>query len=169
MKTLVTGLFLLGLTITLYAQDPKPIELEEVVLVNTNYKYLNSTDAEDLPIPVNELQIQAATFDIKTLDIYADEYDYYEVYFIIPEGKILATYDNVGNIMRTIERYSDVKLPKPIQQSVAKRFPSWQVTKDIYLVQYREDGGDAKKVYKLTLVNGDKRIKVKLNDQGTFI
>lgn len=168
MKNLIISFLLIGLTSQLYAQDPDVVVLEEVIIVNTNYKYLNSTDAEDLPMAVNELQLKAASFDIKTLDIYTDEYDYYDVYFIIPEGKILATYDNKGNILRTAERYKDVYLPKQIRWSVEKRFPNWTITKDLYLVQYHE-GDDTKKIYKLTLNNGDRRIKVKLDDEGKFL
>lgn len=166
MKKIIIGLFVFGLTIQAYAQDP--IALEEVVLVNTNYKYLNSTDAEDLPLKVDQLELKAANFDIKTLDIYQDEYDLYDVFFIIPDGKILATYDNEGNILRTAERYKDLALPKPVRTAIVKRFPNWGVTKDIYLVNYSESKG-SKQVYKVTLKNGDQRIKVKLDEEGNFL
>ncbi|PWK20701.1 nicotinate-nucleotide adenylyltransferase [Xanthomarina spongicola] len=166
MKKIIIGLFIFGLTTQLFAQDP--IQLDEVILVNTNYKYLSSTNATDLPIEVDRLQVQAGTFDIKTMDIYEDEYDFYDVYFIIPEGKILATYDNEGNILRTAEKYKNLDLPKPILQSIEKRFPNWNVTKDVYLVKYRESEG-SKFTYKITLENGNKRIKVKLDEQGKFL
>lgn len=166
MKKIISGLFIFGLTTQLFAQDP--IQLDEVILVNTNYKYLSSTNAKDLPIEVDRLQVQAGTFDIKTMDIYEDEYDFYDVYFIIPEGKILATYDKEGNILRTAEKYKNLDLPKPILQSIEKRFPNWNVTKDVYLVKYRESEG-SKLTYKITLENGNKRIKVKLDEQGKFL
>ena len=167
MKKVIFSLFILGLTIQLYAQEPTITELEEVVLVN-NYKYLSGTDASDMPVEANQLQIKAANFDIKTLDIYTDEYDYYDVYFIIPDGKILATYDSNGVILRTAEKYKDTDLPKPILISVLKRFPNWNITKDVYLVKYNE-GETAKKKYKITLTNGDKRIKIKLDAEGNFL
>ncbi|WAC02777.1 nicotinate-nucleotide adenylyltransferase [Lacinutrix neustonica] len=167
MKKIIIGLFVFGLTSQLFAQDPVE-QLEEVVLVNTNYKYLRSTDADDLPIEVDQLQIKAANFDIKTLDIYQDEYDLYDVYFIIPDGRITATYDNDGNILRTAEKYKDLELPQPVLFSVAKRFPNWAITKDVYLVNYKESE-KSKKMYKITLQNGEKRIKVKLDDKGNFL
>ena len=168
MKKVIFGLFIFGLTMQLYAQEPTITELEEVVLVNTNYKYINGTDAEDLAIPVEELELKAANFDIKTLDVYTDEYDFYDVYFIIPEGKILATYDNDGNILRTAEKFKDIDLPISVVKAVFKRFPKWDITKDVYLVNYKE-GKIAKKKYKLTLINGDKRIKVKVDAEGHFL
>ncbi|QXP58353.1 nicotinate-nucleotide adenylyltransferase [Olleya sp. HaHaR_3_96] len=167
MKKVMIGLFVFGLTIQMYGQDPTPIELDEVVLVN-NYKYLSSTDAADMPIEADQLQISAANFDVKTLDIYADEYEFYDVYFIIPQGKILATYDSDGKILRTAEKYKDVDLPAPILFSIIKRFPKWGIEKDVYLVNYTEDK-IAKKKYKITLTNGDKRIKVKLDGDGNFL
>ena len=167
MKKLIIGLFVFALTTSLYAQDPKIELLDEVVLVN-NYKYLSSTNASDMPIEADQLQIKAANFDIKTLDIYADEYDYYEVYFIIPEGKILATYDSKGKIIRTAEKYKRIDLPKSVLLSIVKRFPNWSITNEVYLVKYAA-GETAKKKYKLTLINGEKRIKVKVDDEGIFL
>ncbi|WP_028281925.1 hypothetical protein [Olleya marilimosa] len=167
MKKVIIGLFIFGLTFQMYAQDPDPIKLDEVILVH-NYKYLSSTDATDMPIEADQLQIRVANFDIKTLDVYADEYEFYDVYFIIPDGKILATYDSNGKILRTAEKYKDVDLPMPILKSVLKRFPNWDITKDVYLVKYTE-GEEAKKKYKITLTNGDQRIKVKLDAEGNFL
>ncbi|WP_452231643.1 nicotinate-nucleotide adenylyltransferase [Lacinutrix sp. MEBiC02595] len=168
MKKIIMCVLVFGLTFSLYAQDPTLTELDEVVLVNTNYKYISGTDAEDLAVPVEQLELKAANFDIKTLDVYADEYEFYEVYFIIPEGKILATYDSDGNILRTAEKFKDIDLPIPVVKAVLKRFPKWDITSDLYLVKYHE-GDIAKKKYKITLTNGNKRIKVKLDAAGNFL
>ena len=165
MRTFILGFLLVGLTIELYAQQPV-IQLPEVVIVH-NYKYLSTVDSEDLAIPVAELELQVSDFNVKNLDIYSDEYDVYDVYFIIPEGKVLASYDKDGNLLRTAERYKDINLPTPVLESIMKRFPNWTISKNIYLVNYY-DTGKTRKLYKLTLENGDHRIKVKLNDQGLF-
>ena len=164
MKNLIIGLFLLGLTTQIYAQDP--VKLPEVVIVH-NYKYLSSTGSEDLAIPVEKLQLKVSDFNVKELDIYSDEYDLYEVYFIIPEGKVLASYDAESNLLRTAERYKDIYLPSPVKKAIAKRFPNWSISKNIYLVNYHESG-NTRKLYKITLENGSKRIKVKVDDKGDF-
>ncbi|MFD2542276.1 nicotinate-nucleotide adenylyltransferase [Lacinutrix gracilariae] len=168
MKKVIIGLLFFGLTIQLYAQDPAPTMLDEVVLVNTNYKYISSTEGRDLAVPVEQLELKVANFDVKTLDFYTDEYEFYDVYFFIPEGKILATYDGKGTILRTAEKYKGIDLPKAVVHAVSKRFPEWEITKDLYLVNYFESGNSTKR-YKLTLTNGDKRIKVKLDDAGNFL
>lgn len=165
MKKLMFGLFLLGLTTQIFAQDP--IKLPEVFIVH-NYKYLSSINSQDQAIPVTELQLKVSDFNVKDLDIYADEYDLYDVYFIIPEGKILASYDKDSNLLRTAERYKDIKLPLTISKAISKRFPNWYISKNIYLVNYYESE-NIRKVYKITLKNGDQRIRVKVDDIGSFL
>ena len=78
MKKLIIGLFLLGLTTQIYAQDP--IKLPEVTIVH-NYKYLSSVDSEDLAIPVEKLELKVSDFNVKELDVYSDENELYDVYF----------------------------------------------------------------------------------------
>lgn len=168
MKKLLIGLFAVGLVTQQYAQNLQTEQLNEVFIVATNYKYLDKTSAEDVAVPVKELQRIAATYDVKSLDIYADDYDYYEVSFVIPEGKILASYDRDGKILRTAEKFKQVDLPIPVLKSVIKRFPNWSITKNIYRVFYHETDG-VKKRYKLTLKNGDQRMKVKIDDTGIFL
>ena len=47
------------------------------------------------------------------------------------------------------------------------RFPNWTVASDVYRVTYTEQKG-AKKVYQLKLENGDKIMKIKMNEDGEF-
>ncbi len=167
MKKLILGLLVFGLTIPSFAQDIE--HLAEVWIIATNYKYLSQTDAEDEALPVELLQRKVATYDIKNSDIYNDEYDHYEVAFYIPKGKILAAYDKDGKVLRTVEKFKDVKLPAAVSRSISKRFPGWTVTKDAYLVNYHDKKGVTKKMYKLRLENGNKLIRVKTDDEGNFL
>ena len=167
MKNLILGLFLLGLTTHIYAQKPiKTEQLPEVYVVH-NYKYLSSIDSEDGAIPVENLQLKASDFNIKDLDVYSEENDLYDVYFFIPEGKILASYNDKGELLSTAERYKNTKLPNQVSKAIKERFPNWSVSKNVYLVSYRETG-HLKKLYKVTLENGSKRIKIKVDDLGNF-
>lgn len=168
MRKLLIGLLVLGLTTQAFAQITKTEKLSEVVIVATNYKYLNQVGQDEVAIPVKMLQRKVATYDIKTSDFYDDEYDFYSVNFFIPEGKVLAAYDKDGKIIRTVEKYKDIALPKHVVNSVVKRFPGWTIAKDAYLVNYHNEKGVTKK-YKLTLENGDKRMKVKTDAEGNFL
>lgn len=165
MKKLIIGLFILGLTTPIYAQDP--IQLPTVVIVH-NYKYLDATGSKDMAIDVAQLELKVSDFNVKELDVYSEDNDYYDVYFIIPKGKILATYDDKSNLLRTAERFKNIDLPNPVKQSIAERFPQWEISKNVYLVNYYEPD-HVKKLYKITLENGDKRIRIKVDDHGDFM
>lgn len=156
--------FVLGFGVQALAQEVLP----EITVKAVRYKYLSAVDQKELAQPVRMLQKQAAEYDVKKSDYYEDEYDTYFISFFIPQGEILATYDQDGKLLRTAEKYKNVALPKVVTKAVMDRFPQWIVAEDAYLVNYYEESG-AKKVYKLTLQNGDKRLKVKLNEKGEFI
>ncbi|WP_350285842.1 nicotinate-nucleotide adenylyltransferase [uncultured Croceitalea sp.] len=172
MRKVLLPLVIAALTISTNAQvteKEKTKELSEVVVYATNYKYLQKVrPSQTASIPVTLLERKVAQYDVKATGYYQDEYDVYEVNFYIPEGTILAAYDKDGKLLRTVERFDNVNLPKMVQQAVVDRFPGWQVTKDVYLVDYHEHRGVIKK-YKLKLENGDKIIRVKINADGEFL
>lgn len=169
MKKIVFGLLFLGLTTQAFAQIIKTEKLSEVTVYATNYKYLNNVNTQEVAsIPVEMLQRKVAAYDIKESELYNDEYDIYRVSFFIPDGKILAAYDGEGKLLRTAERFKDINLPTAVKEAVLDRFPGWIITKDIYLVHYHDKKGVSKK-YKLKLENGDKTMRVKLDEKGKFI
>jgi len=168
MKKLLISLFVLGLFTQAYAQITKAEKLSEIVIVATNYKYLNQVDYKEAAVPIELLQRKVATFDLKNSNFYQDDYDSYFVSFYIPEGKILASYDKDGKIIRTVERYKGIALPTSVVKSVTKRFPGWIISKDVYLINYHHEKG-VKKKYKLKLENIDKVLRVKIDAEGTFL
>lgn len=155
MKKFIIGLIAIGLTSQVFAQIPKVEQLSEVVVTAVNYKYLNATDSKEVAIPVKMLERKVAAYDVQDAEFYSDDFDFYTVSFIIPEGKIVAAYNGEGEIMRTIERFEDVKLPTAVRNAVAERFPNWIIVNDVYKVTYTENKG-ANMTYKLKLKNGDK-------------
>lgn len=166
MKKLFLGLFLIGLTTQLNSQV---IELPEVLISPVNYKYLYTVDTEDIDKSVAQLEREVAEFDVTKADYYNDEYDGYNVSFYIPEGYIAAAYDKEGELLRTIERFKNVKLPMAVSTAINERFPKWTVEKDVYKVTYSSKKSSAKKVYKLKLTNGEKTINVKTDEDGNFL
>lgn len=169
MKKLLLSLLCVGLASPLFAQEVKTEELSEVVVYATNYKYLNSLASEEpAAIPVKMLQRKVAAFNLEDSDYYQDDYDYYQIRFYIPDGKILAAYNADGKITRTIEKFENVKLPESVNNAILDRFPGWVVSEDVYLVRYHETKG-VSKTYKVTLVNEDQTLKIKLDDKGNFL
>lgn len=167
MKKLIFGLLIFGFAIQSYAQV-KTEKLSEVVISATNYKYLNEVGLTNASIAVELLESKVASFDLKNSEFYSDDYDLYEINFYIPDGHILAAYNKDGTIIRTVEKFKDVTLPRSIINSVANRFPGWTFKKDVYLVSYHDSKGITKK-YKITLENGDKRMRVKVDEEGNFL
>ena len=169
MKKLLLSLMCIGLITPALSQVIKTEELSEVIVYATNYKYLNSLASEEpAAIPVQMLERKVAAFNVEESDYYRDDYDYYQISFYIPDGKILAAYDKDGKIIRTIEKFKDVKLPESVNNAIVDRFPGWVVSEDYYLVRYHETKG-VSKMYKMTLVNGEKKIRVKLDEKGNFL
>ncbi|MDZ7612626.1 MAG: nicotinate-nucleotide adenylyltransferase [Flavobacteriaceae bacterium] len=168
MKKLILGLFIWGLTTPIFAQVVEGGTLGEVDLTAVNYKYLAAAGTKNAALPVGYLQKHIAEYDVKESEFYTDDYDSYKVTFFIPDGQAVAAYDKNGNILRTIEKYKDVTLPRPVLESVAKQYPKWSIYKDVYGITYHQDKG-AKKTYKLTLLNKDKKIKVKMDENGNFL
>ena len=106
MKKVIFGLLALGLNTQLSAQIIKTEELSEVIVMAMNYKYLNDVKTGEVAsIPVEMLERKVAAFDVKNSDFYQDDYDLYNITFFIPEGKILAAYDQEGKLIRTAEKY----------------------------------------------------------------
>jgi hypothetical protein len=58
-------------------------------------------------------------------------------------------------------------LPSAVTNSVTNRFPNWKISNDVYQATYYDEKGSDKK-YKLQLENGNKRMKVKVNEKGEF-
>ena len=168
MKKFIVGLLVLGLTSQVFAQVTEVEQLSEVVVTAVNYKYLNAVDNSEAAIPVQMLERKVAAYNVQEQEYYIDDYDYYTVSFFIPDGKIVAVYDADGKVMRTIEKFQDIKLPTAINKALAERFPNWEVVSDVYRVTYSDKKG-AKKSYKLKLKNGDQVMRIKMTDEGEFL
>ena len=170
MKKLVIVLILMGLTSEVFAQQKTEV-LDEIKLLGINYKYLNALGNEDVAHPVKLLEQKVATFDLKSLAIYEDgeDKDYY-VTFNIPQGRILAAYDNKGEIIYTAEKFTDIRLPLVVSNAIVEKYPGWKITGDIYMVKYRENSNSKiKKTYKLFIEKNEKFTRVKTDQNGNFI
>lgn len=165
MKKLILGLLFFGFTAHMFAQV---ITLSEVRIA-VNYKYLDAVDNMEAAIPVQMLEDKVGLYDIRKSELYSDEYDTYTISFYIPDGKIVAVFDQNGEILRTIEKFKDVKLPRDVLMAVSKRFPGWSVVSDVYRVNYHAKSEIARKMYKITLKNGDETIKIKTDAEGNFM
>jgi hypothetical protein len=143
--------------------------LPTVTVSSLNYKYLRSVADPNAAQKVNLLERKAATYNVKESEYYDDEFDQYSVTFYLPKGRVLATYDKDGKILRTAERFSNVVLPTSVRTAVTETYPDWAIAKDVYLVNYHASSNHISKVYKIVLENGDKRMRIKTDEKGAFI
>lgn len=162
---LMTFLFMGAITIT-RAQEVKT--LPEITVLARNYKYLRSVNNMDGAEPVKILERKAAIYDVKSSGVYEDDYDSYYISFYLPQGYLLAVYDENGKLLRTAERFRNIALPAAVRNAVAKRYPNWAITEDIYQVKFDNETG-AQMTYKLLLRNGSKRLKVKADEKREFL
>jgi len=165
MKKLIFSLMAFGFVYQMYAQD---IKLPEVIISAVNYKYLNAVSSEDSDPSVTRLEQEVAFYNVKESDLYEDDYDTYMIEFYIPDGRIVAAYNSNGELLRTIEKFKSVKLPKDVRDAVFTRFPNWTLDKDVYYVNY-DVNKDVKKVYKIKLRNGDEVMRIKIDAEGNFM
>ncbi|MCJ7758477.1 MAG: nicotinate-nucleotide adenylyltransferase [Gillisia sp.] len=166
MKKIILGLFVFGLTIQSFAQI---VELPEVEIVAVNYKYLNDVRETDAAQPVQLLQREVAAYDLKSSEYYEDQYEDYFISFYIPQGKILASYDREGNVLRTVEKYENIALPNAVAESVVKNYAGWTIAKNAYLVNYHDKKGVTKKEYKILLEKDSRRMRIKTDEKGNML
>jgi hypothetical protein len=125
MKTLITSLFFLSLTTLLSAQ---------------NETYLEKVLLKKNALQVEQLQIQTANFDITTLSAYEKEAKTtYDVTFKNPKGKIVATYNSRGFIIKTVENHLDVKSPLKVRIEISKKYPGWYAVSNVLKINYSNE------------------------------
>lgn len=165
MKKLFLGLFIFGLTIQINAQT---IELSEVEL-SVNYNYLNATNSKEIAVPVKKLVNEVLAFNEDNTDVYIDDNGEYSVSFYIPEGEIIAAFNKEGKILKTTEKYNNIRLPLEVLQMIANRFPNWAIAGNSYLVSFHCEKGITKKLYKIRLENVDEVLNIKTDEKGVFL
>ncbi|WP_303315233.1 nicotinate-nucleotide adenylyltransferase [Flavivirga abyssicola] len=166
MKKILIGLFIFGVTTQINSQT---IELPNTV-ISVNYKYSDVTDLDHTPKRVKKLENEILSYNHKELSKLYDKIDdIYEISFYLPEGRIIAAYDKTGKIIRTNEKYKNVKLPLAVMQSISKRFPNWGIIEDTYLIKYHYNKDSLTQEYKVKIKNDDKTIMIKTDEKGIFL
>lgn len=177
MKRLVIGLLLFGLfglTYQIHAQGLlvdehlKTEELAEINILALNATYLNKVLDKNAALPVQQLERSAAEYDVTVSNIYSEEFDTYEVNFENSHGRITASYDADGEIMRSYEKFKDVKVPKEVAKSIAKKFPGWHLAKTTYLVNYHQNK-DVVRAYKVYIEKGREHLMIKTDERGNIL
>ena len=165
MKKLIFGLVIFGFTTQMYSQT---IELKEVEVV-ANYNYIEATNTGMEALPVQKIQAVVKDHKAQNVELDSNGDIAYSISFYNGDGKVLADYNTEGEIVRTTEKYKNVRLPLEVLQAISKNYPNWTILEDTYYVSYQHDKGVTKKVYKIKIMNDNKVLNIKTNHSGDFI
>lgn len=160
-------LILLGFTTQIFGQVEET--LPEVEVLGFHFKYINALgDEMDAPAVVKQLHKHVGNYDIMESDVFDMTMDNYEFTFEIPQGRILAGYDKDGNLLWTVEKFTDIKLPNNIIKTVALDYPGWTFDKTFYTIRYNENSGATKK-YKVLISKDGKKKRINLSPEGDVL
>lgn len=174
MKTMLIGLSFLGLTSLSNAQNPAVnvghVQLDKVVVSSVkNARYYNSVYSPHASVFVNQLESEAGKYDIKKSALFAgNTYNEYTVMFKNSHGKIIAMFDENGELYKSVERFEDVLLPERVRTTLLENYPDWMLRETVYRVNYFK-GKDVKKIYKVEIYKGDDKIDLKINSEGVIL
>lgn len=167
MKKLITGLILLGLTMSAFAQV-RTEKLSEVEVLGVNFAYISKLNVDEPSLPVKTLHEKVAAYDLFNNGTYNPEYDAHYISFFIPEGYILASYNNDGELISTAEKFKDVQLPDHVKDVVMMQYPGWVIESDVYNIKYHFKTGIDRK-YRITIANNGKKKVLKIDAEGVFL
>ncbi|MCK0145592.1 hypothetical protein MWU78_08060 [Arenibacter sp. F26102] len=152
-----------------HSQHMRTVSLEGATIsASLNHTYRNLVISESTPAYVQNLQTEAATYDIKKDPIYDKDITTYQVLFTIKNGEIFATYDKDGNVLSTWEKFKNITPPQTVRNSIYLKYPNWTFDKDLYKVSYYQGKG-ATKIYQLKLRKGNVKKNLKVNADGKFL
>lgn len=167
MKKCILGLFILGLTNLICAQNDLAMVTTNANEVNNkslktlavhNSQYLNSSNlnVQNLAFCIKKLQKIAADYDIKNDAVYSKNKTItYDVVFENNANYIKAVYDYNGIILSSEEYYEDVRVPYALTNELAKEYPGWSFDKSNCTILYSKDG-IARSTYNIELKKGNK-------------
>jgi len=158
-----TLLWLAGIlgVLNVHAQSD-PFELIEVTVRPLNISYVHAVIDERMPETILELENMAARYNITESPVYDGKLDAYEVTFSQNNGSIIATYDQNGKIIHSIERFKDITLPAFIRNKIYENNLGWTIHSDMYLVSYNCNDR-IKKMCKVQLRKDGKRKNIKIS------
>ena len=129
MKKLVVGILLFCIASMGYSQEDKRI-IEEVVLTGitispiVNNEYLQKVQNGFTPLPAKKLENVVARYNVKNSEVYKPKTDAYIVEFKQKGGRVIAIFNEDGNIVKAHELYENVRLPGHVMVNISRSHPN---------------------------------------------
>jgi hypothetical protein len=140
-------------------------ELPAVVIKNAGDDFSVYLPDKNPDQRVRKLQDKFIGYDLGKME---DGNHEYLVLFEGNEASLAATYNEKGKLIRVVEKYQNVKLPRAVIFSVYKSYPDWTIVQDKFLYT-QKDGDIIKKQYNLTLKKGKQTKKVVVKPNGDLL
>ncbi|WP_455169469.1 hypothetical protein [Aegicerativicinus sediminis] len=165
MKTLLTVSISFLLTFSLFAQDyVAEVDLSRVKPSKSSKKmnkiYLSMVDSYDQAEYINDVHSKISNFNIKKLNEYKGKNRPFEVKFKYDKGDMLVKYDLNGNIISTLEKYNNVKLPRTVLEKAFKGHEGWGISKTKYVLNYKEGVREGYYLVQIRKNGNKKQLKV---------
>jgi hypothetical protein len=169
MKTLIVLLLLVGFISTSQAQQITELEETKVKFAPKAVKISSNLDNYNFVVEEsfagefikNPIEFMKENFDIKAFITSIDN-DEFLVTFKSSKGYLEANYDKDGTLVKTSQRFNDIVLPLKVRRALYKNNKGWTMVQNKYMASGKGERID-REVYKIKLVNGNKKQNIKIN------
>jgi hypothetical protein len=169
MKTLIVLLLLVGFISTSQAQQITELEETKVKFAPKAVKISSNLDNYNFVVEEsfagefikNPIEFMKENFDIKAFITSIDN-DEFLVTFKSSKGYLEANYDKDGTLVKTSQRFKDIVLPLNVRRELYKNHKGWTMLQNKYMASGKGERID-REVYKIKLVNGNKKQNIKIN------
>lgn len=167
MKTIIISLFFVGFaTLSSAQKDNQNDQTND--LRTTNFNYLKLVNNEDSAKKVIKMHDLIANFDVTSMLEYDSKSNKsYEVVFEDASCEITVKYDKYGEILRSKENYSNLRLPNKLMVQISKTYPEWKLNSNQLQILYSKDK-DVIITYNVQINNGDDLKVVKYNRTSDY-
>tara|TARA_B110000091_G_scaffold165276_1_gene176625 strand:- start:537 stop:1046 length:510 start_codon:yes stop_codon:yes gene_type:complete len=160
MKTLYFTLLLIAFNLTLTAQSEFDF--------TKNMNYFNEVVSNDESRNIKKIQNMVANFNIANADGFdSKKRSTYDVIFTENNCKIKTTYNSEGEILNSVEVYSDMRLPMSLMNQILRENKEWFISGNVQTIKYHYNS-NSYKLYQIELrrENEIKQLKFKMNTKN---
>lgn len=150
---------------TLLKAKIKKVEVPTVIIDEVLDNFEGYELDEIYAIPVNIIEDDII---IEDENQYPGEYDTYEIQMKKGNDELTAYYNRNGKLIYEVEKANNVTPPATIRNMIAKEYPGWTITKDMYLMKHHS-GDKVKNRYKIYLKKGRNKIRIYTDENGKVI
>lgn len=125
-----------------------------------NEDYLASVQETATPEEVLESQTMVSEFDVTRAEGFEGINAPFNTVFKFNKGTISATYDQEGQLISSIEDFTDVQLPVEVRNEIFNQFgEGWEMVQNRYSVHYFK-GKETEVFYTIKLDNGEETQRI---------